>query len=303
MKALASYIMRGPLQATAFVSICAILSLILPFVNYFSGAALALVTLRQGLNPGFIVLVISSVVFAIFTFFVPAVPQMPIAVFGFIGLLVMVWVLAAVLRHWRSMATALIVAGAFGFAFIAVVYITTDPALMWQQITAEFFKPVLEQADEESRALLSQQIMEAAHMVTGFFAAGIVLNCAICLLLGRYWQALLYNPGGFRQEFHGLRFGNAFAIFTAVVGAASFIPLGKAGVAAADLFSVLLMLYFMQGLAIAHATVFMKKLNIGFLVALYVLSIFLLKLIAVVGFIDTWMNFRQKVQASLNNKS
>lgn len=303
MKALASYIMRGPLQATAFVSSCAILSLILPLVNYLSGAALALVTLRQGMNPGFIVLVSSSVIFAVFTYLIPALPELPIAVIGFVGLLLMVWVLAAVLRHWRSLPVTLIVAGAFGLLFILVIYIATEPAVMWQQITSEFFKPILEQADEESSALLNQQIMEAAHMITGFFAAGIVLNCAVCLFLGRYWQALLYNPGGFRQEFHSLRFGNGFAIFTAVVGIISFIPMGKAGTFAADVLSVLLILYFLQGLAIAHAAVYMKKLNTGWLITLYVLSVFLLKLIAVVGFIDTWANFRQKVQASLNNKS
>ena len=298
MKALASYIMRGPFQATMFVSATAILSLILPFINYFSGAALALVTLRQGLNAGLIILAGSSAIFGVFTYFFTSLAQVPIAVFGFIVLLGMVWVLGAVLRYTRSLPKTLITASGFGVLFVLVIYALTDPVLMWQQATLEFFAPVLEQADEQSRAVLNEQIAEASQYITGIFAAAVVLNCAVCLFLGRWWQALLYNPGGFQQEFHNLRLGNAFAIFTGVIGIISFIPAGYISTVAGELFSVVLIVYYLQAVAVAHAVVQMKKLNIGWLVALYALSIILLKLIAVVGFVDTWANFREKVRAT-----
>ena len=298
MKALASYIMRGPFQATMFVSATAILSLILPFINYFSGAALALVTLRQGLNAGLIILAGSSAIFGVFTYFFTSLAQVPIAVFGFIVLLGMVWVLGAVLRYTRSLPKTLMTASGFGVLFVLVIYALTDPVLMWQQATLEFFAPVLEQADEQSRAVLNEQIAEASQYITGIFAAAVVLNCAVCLFLGRWWQALLYNPGGFQQEFHNLRLGNAFAIFTGVIGIISFIPAGYISTVAGELFSVVLIVYYLQAVAVAHAVVQMKKLNIGWLVALYALSIILLKLIAVVGFVDTWANFREKVRAT-----
>jgi len=299
MKALASYIMRGPFQATMFVSATAILSLILPFINYFSGAALALVTLRQGLNAGLIILAGSSAIFGVFTYFFTSLAHVPLAIFGFVVLLGMVWILGAVLRHTRSLPTTLVVASGFGGLFVLILYAATDPALLWQQVTSEFFAPVLEQADEQSREVLTQQIAEASQYITGIFAAAIVLNCAVCLFLGRWWPALLYNPGGFQQEFHNLRFNNTFTIFTGVVGVISFVPAGAISTVAGELFSVLLMLFYLQALAVAHAIVHMKKLNIGWLVALYALSIVLLKLIAVIGFVDTWANFREKVRAGM----
>jgi hypothetical protein len=273
--------------------------LILPFINYFSGAALALVTLRQGLNAGLIILVSSSAIFGVFTYFFTSLAQVPMAVFGFVVLLGMVWVLGAVLRHTRSLPKTLMVAGGFGILFVLVIYAVTDPVLMWQQATSEFFAPVLEQADEQSRTVLSEQIAEASQYITGIFAAAIVLNCAVCLFLGRWWQALLYNPGGFQQEFYSLRLGNAFAIFTGVIGLISFMPVGYISAIAGELFSVVLILYYLQAVAVAHSVVHMKKMNIGWLVALYALSIVLLKLIAVVGFVDTWANFREKVRARL----
>jgi len=300
MKALASYIMRGPFQATMVVSATAILSLILPFMNYFSGAALVLVTLRQGLNAGLIILVSSSAIFGVFTYFFTSLAQVPLAVFGFVVLLGMVWGLGAVLRYSRSLPNTLVVAGGFGILFVLIIYAVTDPVLMWQQATLEFFAPVLEQADEQSRTVLNQQIAEASQYITGIFAAAIVLNCAVCLFLGRWWQALMYNPGGFQQEFHNLRFGNAFAIFTGIVGIVSFVPAGHISALANELFSVVLILYYLQALAVAHAIVKMKKMSTAWLVALYALSIVLLKLIAVIGFVDTWTNFREKVRASIS---
>jgi hypothetical protein len=274
--------------------------MILPFINYFSGAALALVTLRQGLNAGLIILLGSSAIFGVFTYFFTSLAHVPLAMFGYIVLLGMVWVLGLVLRYTRSLPKTLIAAGGFGFLFVVIVYAATDPVMMWQRATLEFFAPVLEQADEQSKALLTQQIAEASRFITGIFAAAIVLNCAVCLFLGRWWQALLYNPGGFRQEFYNLRFSNAFAVFTGVIGIISFVPAGYISAIASELFSVVLMLFYLQALAVAHAVVQMKKMNIGWLVALYALSIVLLKVIAVVGFIDTWANFRDKVRASVD---
>ena len=299
MKALASYIMRGPFQATMVVSATAILSLILPFINYLSGAALALVTLRQGLNAGLVILVSSSAIFGIFTYFFTSLAHVPMAVFGFIGVLGMVWVLGAVLRYTLSLPKTLMVAGGFGAVFVLVIYAVTDPVLMWQQATSTFFAPVLEQADEQSRTVLSQQIALASKSLTGIFAGFIVLNCVACLFLGRWWQALLYNPGGFQQEFHNLRLGNTFAIVTGVIGVISFLPIGYVSAIAGELLSVLLMLYLLQALAVAHAVVHVKKLHISWLVGIYILSPFLLRLIAIVGFIDTWANFRDKVRASI----
>lgn len=291
--------MRGPLPAAMFVSATAILSLILPFVNYLSGAALALVTLRRGVSAGLIVLVSSVVICGLFAFFVSKVPDLPVAVFGIAILLILVWTLAVVLRYTRSLPDTILAAIALGLVYVLVTYAVTDPALFWQNFITEFFAPVINNADEQTKAALTKQIADTSRYMTGLVAAVFVLNCAICLFMGRWWQAMLYNPGGFQQEFHSLKFAQAFAAITAVLGIASYVT-DHTSALASDLFSVALVAYFLQGLAVAHAVVHMKKWNIGWLVALYVLSLPLLKLIAVAGFIDTWADFRGKARASLN---
>jgi hypothetical protein len=298
MKALASYIMRGPIQAVMFVSATAILSLILSPVTFLSGAALALVTLRRGIGAGLLVLASSTAICGIFAFLVSKVPALSIAVFGLAFLLMLVWGLAAVLRHTRSLPNTLLIAVVLAFVYVLILYAITDPASLWQKEILEFFAPVLDKADEQSKAILTKQIEVTSRYMTGIFAAAIMLSCTVCLFIGRWWQALLYNPGGFQQEFHSLKFNRVFAAVTAILGVVSYLT-NNTSALGADLFNVALALYFLQGLAVAHAIVHVRKMNIGWLVALYVLSVPFMKLIAIAGFIDTWANFRDKVRPNV----
>ena len=43
-----------------------------------------------------------------------------------------------------------------------------------------------------------------AGQIAGMLGAGTAMMSVLCLLLARYWQAALYNPGGFGAEFKAL---------------------------------------------------------------------------------------------------
>ncbi|MCG7958349.1 MAG: hypothetical protein JAY69_04705, partial [Candidatus Thiodiazotropha taylori] len=48
MKAVASFVMRGPARSAMVATVLAVLSIIIPFIGVFSSASVALVTLRLG---------------------------------------------------------------------------------------------------------------------------------------------------------------------------------------------------------------------------------------------------------------
>ncbi|MEE4376314.1 MAG: hypothetical protein V2J55_02215, partial [Candidatus Competibacteraceae bacterium] len=58
MRSLASFVMRGRSQAAMVIVVAGVM----PLLNLFSGAALALVTLRQGGREGFITLMLSTAI-------------------------------------------------------------------------------------------------------------------------------------------------------------------------------------------------------------------------------------------------
>jgi uncharacterized protein YybS (DUF2232 family) len=140
-------------------------------------------------------------------------------------------------------------------------------------------------------------VVSMSSMMTGLIAAGVSINVMLGLLIGRAWQAKLYNPGGFANEFHQLRLGKPAAILTTVVIAISASPLSESLIVIRECLPVLLAVFALQGLSIAHAIVKQQQKRSFWLVAIYVLLIVMMPqmvvLLAVIGVLEQWLNFRK----------
>lgn len=302
MKALASYTMRGPLQAiTAYLGLATLSTLLPPMMSpfsYLSAAIVGLVTLRNGAQAG-VLLVVAGVVFLfVVSVLAPKVvaliPSMIVVVLS-----IMVWGVALVLKQTRALALSAITAGLMGIVAVIGVYLMLgDPSVWWEHALKELFTPLLEQATTGDQQALNAAFSKWAPHMTGHLAAAMTFNVLICLFIARWWQAMLYNPGGFQQEFHNLRIGKAVAIMAAGLFLISIVPMGLVSLLASDFLKVTLTLFVLQGLSVIHAVVLIKKLQTVWLVAVYVLLVIMLELIAMVGFVDTWVDFRGKLKKS-----
>jgi len=185
--------MRGRWQALA-VAVLGAGSLLF---GWISAAAVALVTLRQGVASGGW-LVFWALLPAVVVSWLSGDP-------GSVLLLLGVFVLAVVLRATVSLALAVAASALVGL--ISGGGLLLIGADFLAQL-AEVFAALLEQlqsnvATEESMDLVLSA--PSTVQVAGILAAGNAVTAVFSLLLARYWQALLYNPGGFREEFHALR--------------------------------------------------------------------------------------------------
>ena len=185
--------MRGRWQALA-VAVLGAGSLLF---GWISAAAIALVTLRQGVASGGW-LVFWALLPAVVASWLSGDP-------GSVLLLLGVFVLAVVLRATVSLALAVAASALVGL--ISGGGLLLIGADFLAQLV-EVFAALLEQlqsnvATEESMALVLSA--PSTVQVAGILAAGNAVTAVLSLLLARYWQALLYNPGGFREEFHALR--------------------------------------------------------------------------------------------------
>lgn len=115
------------------------------------------------------------------------------------------------------------------------------------------------------------------------------------VLLGRWWQSLLDSPGSFGVEYRQLRLGLALGIATTAV----FITAFSTGSAlAVSLASVAFFALAFQGLAAAHRSKAVGRLDRNWLVAIYVLLIvlpvtsFAVLMLAIWGFLDNWLRPR-----------
>lgn len=304
--AFAAYIMRGRFQSILVATACAVLSLTLfPLtqpISHLSAASVSLVTLREGLRNGLIVIVGSTLVAGLLGALSTRdmnTALIFIVLFGFL-VWVPVWVVSGVLRFTRALDMALVTASILGIFFIIAMYLyVEDVTAWWSGILRESFVPALENTmmtGEEINALIQQ----AADVMTGWVAAAFVMGTMISLLLARWLQSILYYPGGFRKEFHALRFNRNVAIAALAIALLSMLPVEMVTDISHDIFAVIIVTYMLHGLALAHAVVAMLNVHVAWLVVVYILVLFLpqvLILLAAAGFADSWMDFRPRIAA------
>ncbi|MCI0506917.1 MAG: hypothetical protein L0Z73_12515 [Gammaproteobacteria bacterium] len=295
MKALAAFIMRGQPQAIAVTAGFAVLSLFFPLLGLLSAAVTGLVTLRLGPMTGLIVLVAGSVVVSGVAMFMATPLAIP-AIVSLLAWLLLVWIAAVVLRVTRSLALSITTVSVVGVLFVAVFHlIVGDTAAWWQSNFDEFFAQATESMMMDQQMVFKQNLETWSAIMTGFVTMAFLLNVIFSLFIARSWQAMLYNPGGFREEFHGLRFGKQVAIVSLVIASLALLPESVITYISKDILMLVLMLYVMQGIAMVHAIVGIKGLHWAWLVGLYLLVTLVPQLVAITGYIDTWLDFRKRV--------
>ena len=191
---LAEYIMRGRMQAMIVASTLALVSLIMPPVSIVSSATVALVTLRRGAVEGLIVLGCSTAIAGVLGFFLLGNYQF-VLLYGMV-LWLPVWLISIVLREGRYLSLAVEIAVLIGVLGVIGFYLyNAELATMWKTILSQMVPPNAPVED------IQHTLDVLSHYMTGIVAAASVFGLLFGLFLGRWWQALLYNPGGFRQEF------------------------------------------------------------------------------------------------------
>lgn len=272
MKTLGSYILRTRIHGVLAVSALTLLSVLVSPLSYFiSGAPMGLLALRKGARIGLQVACGCLLLMMLAAMTLGAQTGIPVA------FMVSVWLpvilCAAILRNTQSQGIAVMCAGAVGGLFIVYINLTLEDIQVWWQ---DWFAGWREFAPSETAALQLDQVYEfISPLISAFIVSGFVFSLVATLLLARWWQSLLFNPGGFRKEFYSLRLPRAL-VFPTLLGLLALLlaPAG-APVLIRDMVILMLILYLFQGLSVVHGFVHRKSLSRIWLPALY-LSFFIL---------------------------
>jgi hypothetical protein len=288
---LAEYIMRGRMQAMLVASSLAIVSLIMPPVSIVSSASVALVTLRRGAVEGLVVLGCSTLTAAVLGFFLLGNYQF-VLLYGMV-LWVPVWLISIVLREGRFLSLAVEIAVLLGILGVVGFYLyNTEPAVMWKTMLSQMIPPNAPIED------VQRAFDMLSHYMTGIVAAASVFGLLFGLFLGRWWQALLYNPGGFRQEFLSLSTPPRLAIGSILVVIIASLSSGVISEVFWNITILLFVLYTFIGTSVLH-TVFAAMKMGRYIVPMFYVTMFLIPHamlpVAIVGLSDAWMNLRNKI--------
>jgi len=197
MMYLARFILKGPNQAALVAASMAMLGVLLAPALWISAAAIALITLVKGYRLGMKVMVFTMIGSAVFA---GLIFTSPMVVFYFVLMTWLpAWLAASVLKQTGSLAASLQLIAALSLIVVVVLY-AAFPAfgehwrepldVMVQQLAAQY-QGELEVAELQQAADLIIRLMP------GMIAGSVLFGTMISLFLARWWQAQVFNPGGF----------------------------------------------------------------------------------------------------------
>lgn len=280
MRGLAEYTMLGRRQAIIVVLLCGFL----PMLYIVSAAVVALVNLRKGLAEGLLILLWAIL---------PAIGNWmmgdPIPLF----LMPAVVVLAQLLRRTQSWQNVLLGAVVLGIIMQSSLQLMPGYIDQWEQLLEQAIGTQAAQSEE-----IGMNAREFASALLSFFGAYYALIAIIAMVLARWWQALLYNPGGFREEFHRLRIRPvtaALLLALIVIGMAGTTPINQ-------WVNILCVAPMISGLAMMHGLIGLKNLPGQWLVPVYLALFFLAQALIVAGLVDSVLDVRKRVAANSNTR-
>jgi hypothetical protein len=283
LKSLAQFVMRGRMQALLVVIIGASTLMF----SWISAAVVALITLRKGVGEGAWLLLWALL---------PAGTLL--YVFGDSGPLVTLVgtaVLAAVLRTTVSLSLTMMASVAIGVITGLALVVFSGAMLDQMVVFFQEFLTNLEQqipaGSEDGEAVVLQR--PTALQIAGMLGLVNAVGSVLCLLLARWWQAALYNAGGFGIEFRALRMTPALVLVLLVPA----LALSVSGVEYRTWAVIFAVPLTFSGLALVHARAAIRGQGSGWLTGFYLFWLFFdpVKMIVVfVAIADSWFNFRQR---------
>jgi len=275
MRGLAEFVMSGRKQA-----IMAVIFLgLIPLVNLLNPVVVGLMVLRKGVLE--VAIIFAWAILPIGAWAIVGDIAPLIMLFGISGL-------AWLLRETESWETTLLATIAIGLS--VEIYLRLQPAVLdglFQQLELLLV----------TNNLQGIQLEDIRESIGSFIGVGYMFLAIVLLMLARWMQATLFNPGGFQKEFHQLHIGQKTAL-----GLAGLIFLGSYQLVIPQswVFYFILPLLF-SGIALVHAVVVKKKLSSLWLVIFYILLIVLptvLQLLVLLALVDSWYDFRSRLQQS-----
>ncbi|MFV0476295.1 MAG: hypothetical protein ACK5ME_00485 [Parahaliea sp.] len=281
MKAIAEFAMRGRFQALFVAFVCAGSV----FLCWISAAIVALATLRKGAGQGGWLLLWSLLPAFVLVLWVNES--------GPLLLLLGTTVLALVLRNTVSLPLTVLSSVPVGVLTALAMLLFGQPLLAE---IAGFFDDFLQQLEAQMAANQGQVVdlpRPTSLQIAGLLGVANAVISTACLLLARWWQAVLYNPGGFGREFRALSFS---PVVTTVLCVAAIV-LATMGSEYFSWAGICIIPLNFAGIALVHAWVLAGKRSAGWLVGFY-LALLLIEaarlLLVVLAIADSLFQFRRR---------
>lgn len=298
MQGLLHWLLASPLRSGLAAAALALSRLF----DVFGAGLLALVALRKGFAPALKMIFVALPLVFVAGYVSGLGAALPLAV---LGLWLPVLLLSQVLRQTGSLALMLQAGiGIAGTALLAWYVLDAEPLASVQAFIAEQLLPLMQRMEGAPTQLTESQLTAMARFAPGLLAAGSLVVSSLAVMIGRWWQAIAFNPGGFRHDFHRLRHGRIAVLAIAALTLAAAMTRQPVVIGFA-LAGVAVLIF--QGVALVHGVVAAARQPGFWLWGMYGMLLLLplpaTALLAIAGSIDNWMDFRRLAGQDVANSN
>lgn len=266
----------------------------IPLVAWVAIMIIGLVTLRHGAGQGFIVLVWSAVPSLVMVFLSTDMYFFSQVLCG--GLIV--WFLALLLRAHYPWSVLLEIAAWLAIVVVLVAHLAFGGEIYawWaaklHALIAQYNQAIV---DEDVELMIPKQaLFYVTHIATGFLTAMVCLNAVFNLLVARWWQALIFNPGGLSREFLTIRLSYRLVIGLIIAAVLAALRVEWAF----DLLPIFLGAFFIAGFSLMNAWLMRFKRGWIWLLLFYILLLLRFMIIGaavmVMAIVDSIVDIRKR---------
>lgn len=263
-----------------------LISTSLPLLNWLGSAIVGLVILRKGPVEGLMVLMWALMPLGITLYLIGD----PSSVIALLGTAILAYVLR-VTASWEITLAIAVLVSAFG----SLVFELTATDVL--AVIVEWYMEYMRQLAGQLQQTGELSVAEAKNSILGFFAIGQAYAMLVFLVLARWWQSELYNPGAFGKEFHQIRISPVLSTTLVVMMLFCFVFSEQLG----RWIPLLTVPLIVSALAFVHWVMGTRKLSGNWVFGFYLLLLLLFQvvypLLASLALVDSWFNLRTRIQS------
>ncbi len=304
LKLLESRSLQVLVVVIAFIVSMLHLVLISQFAVLILYLVIVLVTLRKGRQAGAELLVLPMLGLAMFA----VLGQEWLFLSMFAAYLGIFYVASVILHERESWHDVLIFLMVIGLGIIVVAYqVNPDLRDFWMTFLHKIVAPVVPSLPEKD---LSVFLTMLSSYMTGAAVFMELLQVVLVLIVARVWQAAMYMPGKFREEFQNIRLKRwistviVIPLLLSLEQFSGVVP-DSLALIANDVFVVMMLPLFIAGISLMHAYVHHRGWGSKGVWAGYILLFFLrlsfVTILCIWAILDSVFDFRTRYQWRLAN--
>jgi len=290
------FVLKSPLQSMGVAFLVAYI----PYLGVISVIIASFVTLRKGALDGGLVFIAATLP-AILSYFVshvePAEAELVLVVLGIIiASNLIIWLFSVLLRRYGSWSLIFEYAILLAIVTIGLIYLVDSNIHEWWTKWLTYYFNRMQTASSGNLTPGNEKVFVNAlsTYATGLMAASVLLSAIMQLVAARWWQGIIFNPGGLRKELYEIRLsyiaGVLFLVFFWLAISNNEIAI--------NIMPVIYFMFCLAGLSLIHCLVTSMKYSWVWLAIVYIFIVISFPksiiLISVFGLLDVALNFRKR---------